>query len=69
MTEFRKDGINKLTGTVDDLLGSSSSFHDRLKKIADAAAEYRSFSGISDDMEGSVKFIMSTSAVKAGEEE
>lgn len=69
MVEFRRDGVNKLTGTVDDLLGSGSSFHKRLKKIVNASSDYKSFSGIPEGMDGSVKFIMSTSAVTAEEEE
>lgn len=40
-----------------------------LKKVIDAAAGYKSFSGINDEMDGSVKFIMSTAEVKAGEDE
>jgi len=68
MTEFKKDGVNKLTGTVDDILDSGSTFHDRLQKIIDVATEYKSFSGIPEGMDGSVKFIMSTSAVKMEEE-
>ena len=69
MVEFRRDGVNKLTGTVDDLLGSGNSFHSRLKKIVNASSGYKSFSGIPEGMDGSVKFIMSTSAVTAEEEE
>lgn len=69
MSEFRRDGVNKLTGTVDDLLDSGSGLHSRLKKIVNASAQYKSFSGIPEGMDGSVKFIMSTSAVTAEEEE
>lgn len=69
MSEFRREGVNKLTGTVDGLLDSGSSLHSRLKKIVNASAQYKSFSGIPEGMEGSVKFIMSTSAVTTGEEE
>ncbi len=69
MTEFRKDGVKKLTGTVDDLLDSGNSLNDRFKKVIDAAATYKSFSGINNNMDGSVKFIMSTAEVKAGETE
>lgn len=69
MSEFRRDGINKLTGTVDDIVGSGSSLHSRLKKIVNASAQYKSFSGISKGMDGSVKFIMSTSAVTSEKEE
>ncbi len=69
MAEFRRDGVNKLTGTVDDMLDSGSSLHSRLKKIVNASSKYKSFSGIPEGMDGSVKFIMSTSAVTAEEEE
>lgn len=69
MAEFRRDGVNKLTGTVDDMLDSGSSLHSRLKKIVNASSQYKSFSGIPEGMDGSVKFIMSTSAVTAEEEE
>ncbi len=69
MSEFRRDGVNKLTGTVDDIVGSGSSLHSRLKKIVNASAQYKSFSGIPEGMDGSVKFIMSTSAVTSDKEE
>lgn len=69
MSEFRRDGVNKLTGTVDDIVGSGSSLHSRLKKIVNASAQYKSFSGIPKNMDGSVKFIMSTSAVTSEEDE
>lgn len=65
MTEFRREGVKKLTGSVDDILDSGSSLHDKFKKIMDAADNYKSFSGIHDNMDGSVKFIMSTAEVTA----
>lgn len=68
MIQFRDDGINKLTGTVDDLLDSGNSFRDRFKKIIDVAQNYKSFSGIPNDMDGNVRFIMSTAEVKAEED-
>ncbi|MDE6615410.1 MAG: hypothetical protein K2K35_02505, partial [Lachnospiraceae bacterium] len=69
MAEFRRDGVNKLTGTVDDILSSGSNLHSRLEKIINASSKYKSFSGIPEGMDGSVKFIMSTAAVTTEEEE
>ena len=40
---------------------------DRIQAIVDAGKEYKSFSGISDGMDGEVKFIIETEAVKADE--
>ncbi len=68
MVEFRKKGVNKITNAVDDLLDSAGGIKDRFNAVLDASAEYKSFAGIDDDMDGSVKFIMSTSEVTADEE-
>ena len=47
----------------DDLKGMV----DRLEGIMDAGKDYKSFSGIDKDMDGEVKFIIETEAVKAEE--
>ncbi|GKX30425.1 hypothetical protein SH1V18_29050 [Vallitalea longa] len=64
MNKFHEEGINELssvltekTDSLDDLL----LVKDELVKLAD---EYNNFSGISKDMEGSVKFIMKTDEIK-----
>ena len=41
---------------------------ERLRATTDAAKAYQSFAGIGDDMEGKVKFIYRTEAVKVGGE-
>ena len=38
-------------------------------KIRDAGKDYRSFAGISDDMEGKVRFIIKTDSITSGEED
>lgn len=67
MVEFRKEGIRKLTDTVDDMLGGAEELKDTVEAVRDAAGEYKSFSGISSNMDGKVKFIMTTEEIK-GEE-
>ena len=69
MQEFDSRGIQKIADTIRGLLDSTEEFSDRLTAISDASDDYRSFSGISDDMEGSVKFIFSTEEIAADEEE
>lgn len=65
VSEFNEDGIEKISNTVNDLLDSGDDFRDRLSKITKASSAYKSFSGISDGMDGSVKFVMSTEEIKA----
>ena len=67
MVEFRKEGVNKLTDTVDDLLGGAGDLQDTAEALSDAARDYQSFTGISSSMKGKVKFIMTTEEIK-GEE-
>ena len=64
VVEFNEDGIEKLTGTVNDVIDSGDDFRDRLDKIVKASNNYKSFSKISDGMEGSVKFVMSTASIE-----
>lgn len=40
---------------------------DRIKGIQKASEDYQSFSGIDNDMNGSVKFVLSTQEVKKDE--
>lgn len=61
MKEFKEQGIQKLIDAVD---GDLSGLIDRLKATVEVSERYNSFSGISEDMEGSVKFIYRTDGVK-----
>lgn len=62
LKEFNEKGIKKLTdyvnGDIDELV-------TRVKAIGDVSKSYSSFSGISDDMDGEVKFIYRTDSVKS----
>lgn len=61
MFEFDEEGISKLT----ELFGDDvQNVIDRLKAVADAGKDYNNFTGLPDGVDGSVKFIIRTEAVK-----
>lgn len=59
---FNDQGIAKISETVN---GGLSTLATRLKATIDVSKNYRSFSGISDDMSGQMKFIYRTEAIEA----
>lgn len=61
MFRFDEEGISKLT----ELFGDNvQDVIDRLKAVADAGKDYNTFTGLPEGMDGSVKFIIKTEAVK-----
>ena len=67
MKKFQNEGTDKLSEAVNGLLDGSDDLQDNAKAVGKAADQYRSFSGISDKMEGKVKFIMTTQEIKVEE--
>ncbi len=61
LKEFNDQGVQKLVDAVDGDLGG---LFIRVKATADVSKDYKSFSGLSDDMDGQVKFIYRTDSVK-----
>ncbi len=61
MVKFDKEGISKLTDTFE---GEGKNVVDRLKATMDASHDYHTFTKLPDGMDGSVKFIIRTEAVK-----
>ena len=61
MIQFDEEGIQKLSdayhGDVEELL-------DCVDQVLDAGASYHTFSGLKDDMSGSVKFVIRTEAIE-----
>ena len=64
LKEFNREGIQKLVDAFDGDLGVLA---DRLRATAEASKNYRSFSGLDGEMDGSVKFICRTESVKPRE--
>lgn len=62
MSAFDKDGIAKIKETYDDKVAD---LLDNLDAVQNASKEYQTFSGLGDGMEGKVKFIYETGAIKA----
>lgn len=67
MNTFKKDAIDKLATTITDVTDGLDGTIDRIKGIQKASEDYQSFSGIDNDMNGSVKFVLSTQEVKKDE--
>lgn len=61
MDEFQKQGIKKLADVFGD---DFESLKNKLKGMQKLAEDYDSYSGISDEMEGEVKFVMETKEIK-----
>ena len=61
LKQFNKEGIQKLIEAVD---GDLDGLSNRIRVTADVAKHYTSFSGISEDMDGDVKFIYKTASIE-----
>lgn len=57
MIKFNKEGIEKLVNVFD---GDIDGLLDKVNTILDSSKNYKNFSGISEDMDGEVKFIFVT---------
>ena len=62
LKEFDEKGVQKLVDAFD---GDLAGLMDRVDALRDVSERYNSFSGISADMDGQVKFIWRTDAVEA----
>ena len=61
LKEFNEQGVKKLSDAVN---GDVNSLLTRLRATCDVSRSYKSFSGISDEMDGQVKFIYRTDSIK-----
>ncbi len=61
LKKFKEEGIQVL---VDAVNGDAKTLVNRLKAISKVSANYKSFSGISDDMDGKVDFIYKTDSIE-----
>ena len=64
MAKFNAEGIGKISDTVNNEI---TDFTDRLRALSKASEEYTSFSGKSDSMKGSVKFVIETDRIGTDE--
>ncbi len=61
MKEYKEQGIDKLKKAAD---GDIKSLVERVKAVANASKNYKSYSGISDDADGKVDFIFKTDGIE-----
>ena len=62
LKQFKKDGVEVLVDAVD---GDVKGLVNRLKAISKVSSNYKSYSGISDDMNGKVDFIYKTDSIES----
>lgn len=62
LSTFNEEGVEKLVSAVD---GDLTGLFDRINAIAEVSRGYKSYSGINEDCDGSVKFIFRTDAISA----
>ena len=62
MNQFKDEGTGKLQNEYNSKI---KTVMDRFKAITKDADDYKSFSGIADGMDGSVKFIFQTAEIKS----
>lgn len=62
LKQYKEEGVDVLVEAVD---GDVQGLIDRFKAISKVSSSYRSFSGISDDMDGKVDFIFKTDSVES----
>lgn len=68
MKEYYNDGILKMSDEINNANGDISKLMDIKDDLVRLAKDNKSFTGISEDMDGSLKFIMKTEGVKYEEE-
>ena len=61
LKEFNKKGVQKLVGAVN---GNLTELMERLKATVKISKNYKSFAGLSDGMDGQVKFIYRTGEIE-----
>ena len=62
IVEFNESGIEKIVNSYN---GDLKPLLERMQAVLDAGSDYQTFTDIADDMNGSVKFIYKTAAIKA----
>ncbi len=62
MDEYSREGIGKLLDALDD--ADLTTVYEKLGAMVDAAAQYKSFTGVNDEMDASVTFIIRTESVE-----
>ena len=66
--KFHNEGIQKLYSKADETIEKLNDIKDTLNELKEFSQSYKTFSGISDELDGEVKFVLKTDEIKAKEE-
>ncbi|MEE3491942.1 hypothetical protein [Ruminococcus sp.] len=61
LKQFNEEGISKITSLLKDDFGGLA---ERIKAIIRVSQNYKSYSGLTDQMDGEVKFIYKTAEIE-----
>ena len=61
LKKFKKEGVDVLVDAVD---GDVKGLVSRLKAVSEVSSHYKTYSGISDEMDGKVDFIYKTDSIE-----
>ena len=61
LKEFNEKGIKKITDAIN---GDVKDVYERVKATIDVSKNYKSFGGISDDMDGISRFVFKTDSIE-----
>ncbi|MGH4119244.1 hypothetical protein [Clostridium sp.] len=64
MIKFDKEGIQKISSKVDSKMGDLQDVIDVKDELVEVSNNYGTFSGIGDEMDGKVKFVMKTDEIR-----
>ena len=69
MEKLKEEAIDKLDDEVSDKIGNIEDVLLAKDEVVKLSKDYETFSGIDENMQGSVKFIMKTDEIKVPEVE
>ena len=69
MTKFNNEGVKKIDNKLGTKITDVKEILDVKDEIVNLSKNYGTFTGLGDDMEGNVKFIMRTDEIKKPKEE
>lgn len=67
MRTFQEEGTEKVAEAVECIFGDGDNLQERAEAVQKAAESYKTYSGTVAEMDGEVKFIMTTDSIEANE--
>lgn len=67
MNKFHKEGISEISSRIDESDLDIDTIMETKDELMDLSKEYKSFTGLNEEMEGNVKFVIKTEEIKTEE--